>query len=56
MATAYDWGRTPSEFWALGEPDKAYMTAYTRQRGRMVAWENMESKKASQKSHKGNRS
>lgn len=42
IATAKDWGRTPSEFRSLSEEDRAMMIAYTRATGKMRAWERQE--------------
>mgnify|MGYP000850450897 FL=1 len=39
VATAHDWGLTPSEFDAKPDVDKATMIAYTASVGMMQAWE-----------------
>ena len=47
--TAKDWGKTPTEFFALDEDDKAMMIAYSRDTARMRAWEAHEQEKAMKK-------
>jgi len=39
MRTARQWGKTPTEFWALSEQDRAYMMALTRTESRMSVLE-----------------
>lgn len=49
VATARDWGLTPSEFDARPEADRAEMMAYTASVGLMQAWEEQQRAKEMEK-------
>ncbi len=49
MQTAARFGCTPSEFWALGQDDQAYMMALVEVERAMSAWESQEAERKAKK-------